>query len=201
MPDLGFDHDQCLSIFGEIYQMGALVFPPHATVLEIGCAEADWMTPMLAVRPDLQVIGIDWRGSGQRPGRVIQGDVLTHDFPPASFDAVVGISSIEHIGLGHYDHDPPDPDGDRHCMERVVRWLKPGGWVYADVPHGPVFAVCGTSHRLYDETAVRARLIVPGLALRQCWYTSGQDRGIHPHPVVPPEGCLAYVAVFAVKES
>lgn len=193
--------DPCLSIFREVYETGALVFPPNATVLEVGSAEADWMTPMLAARPDLHLTGIDWRRH-RRPGTVVQADVLTHVFPAASFDVVVGISSIEHIGLGHYDNDPADVDGDTHCMQRVVQWLKPGGWVYADVPHGPAFAVVDrTSHRVYDDASWHARLIPPGLTVRQAWYTSGQTRGLHPRPVIPPEGCMAYVAFLAMKES
>ena len=106
-----------------------------------------------------------------RGATIVKGDVLTHDFPDESFDAVVGISSIEHIGLGHYDADPLDPEGDRHCMERIVRWLKPGGWVYLDVPFDAKgYHVEGDSHRVYDDAAIQGRLIVPGLTCRRRWY-------------------------------
>lgn len=189
-------------MFGAVYETGALVFPPGARVLEIGCAEGDWQTPMLAVRPDLQITGIDWRWCS-RPGEVIQGNVLTHHFPKASFDAVVGVSSIEHVGLGHYDKDPLDEDGDQHCMNRVVRWLKPGGWVYADVPYGLTYGVCGTSHRVYDEAALRARLVVPGLTLQRQWYTTWRDddhvmHDLAPTPVEFPD-TFQYVAMVATK--
>ena len=193
-------------MFGAVYDTGVLVFPPNARVLEIGCAEADWHTPMLAVRPDLHIIGIDWREC-ERPGTVIRGDVLTYDFPEASFDAVVGVSSIEHIGLGHYDNDPLDPDGDRHCMERVVRWLKPGGWVYADVPYGPAYSVEGTSHRVYDDAAVMSRLLVKGLRGQWKWYTSwaeqDQSQVVAMRPEAPthiPVSQMTYVALVATKE-
>lgn len=191
--------DSCVSMFGAVYDTGVLVFPEHARVLEIGCAEGDWQTPMLAARPDLQITGIDWRACG-RPGTVIRGNVLTHDFPDASFDAVVGVSSIEHIGLGHYESDPLDPEGDTHCMERVVRWLKPGGLVYADVPYGSAYRVVGTSHRVYDEAALRARLMVPGLRWRWTWYTTWaeQDHVLHDTPIDAPT--MVYVALVATKE-
>jgi SAM-dependent methyltransferase len=154
--------NECLRLFAQCYDAFPLVFPPSATVLEIGCAEDNWQTPMLGLRPDLQITGIDWRAC-ERPGVTVRGDVLVTDFPPASFDAVVGVSSIEHIGLGHYDGDPLDPDGDTHAMQRAARWLTPGGWIYLDVPYGPAYRVEGTSHRVYDDAAVRARLVVPGL--------------------------------------
>ena len=150
--------DTCLSIWADAYETGAIVFPPHAKVLEIGCAEADWQSPMLALRPDLQITGIDWRAC-KRPGTTIKGDVLAFDFPPATFDAVVGISSIEHIGLGHYEADPAHPDGDRECMARAWQWLKPGGWFYLDVPYNDSgYMVLNTEARIYDEAALYDRL-------------------------------------------
>lgn len=155
------------------------------------------MTPMLAERPDLQITGIDWRPC-ERPGRVIRGDVLAVNFLPESFDAVVGISSIEHIGLGHYNADPLDEDGDRRCMERVARWLKPGGWVYADVPYGPEYHVEGTSHRVYDEAALDARLIAPGLTRSATWYTDESATAIWDAPR-PPGSRMHYVALVARK--
>ena len=158
------------------------------------------MTPMRRLRPDLQIVGIDWRCADPRPCEVIRGDVLTHDWPWRTFDVVVGISSIEHIGLGHYDHDPIAEDGDRHCMERVVRWLKPGGQVYLDVPYGPEYTVCGTSHRVYDDRALASRLLVPSLRESRRWYSLGADRGLHDTPLVQPE-TMCYVALVAVKES
>jgi hypothetical protein len=192
--------DSCVSMFGAVWDTGVLRFPENAKVLEIGCAEGDWQTPMLAARPDLQITGIDWRAC-ERPGTVVKGNVLTYDWPDASFDVIVGISSIEHIGLGHYERDPLDVDGDTHCMERVVRWLKPGGWVYADVPYGTAYAVVGTSHRQYDDAAVDKRLLVPGLRGRWKWYTTWaeHDHQLHADPFVAP--CMTYVAIVATKEA
>ena len=155
------------------------------------------MTPMLAMRPDLQITGIDWRAEA-RPAPTIHGDVLTHDFSPDSFDAIVGISSFEHIGLGHYDNDPKDVDGDRHCLARVARWLKPGGWVYGDVPYSESYRVHGTEYRAYDDDAVSSRLI-QGLTAHGRWYTTWQAQFItHPPPFDP--NLLSYVAFCAVKE-
>lgn len=190
--------DSCLSIFAEVYATGALVFPSRARVLEIGCAEADWVKPMLADRSDLQITAIDWREC-ERACEVIRGDVLTRDWPPRSFDVAVGISSIEHVGLGHYDADPLDVDGDRHCMERVARWLKPGGWVYADVPYGPEYRVEGTSHRVYDDVALLSRLIVPGLRLLRRWFVAEHDLVLLDEPPQPDGRQMHYVAVLAER--
>ena len=191
--------DACVAIFGTLYRMGRLSLPHGAQVLEVGCAEDDFLTPMLKERPDLQLTGIDWRPC-DRPGTVIRGDVLTHDFPEASFDAVVGVSSIEHIGLGHYSQDPLDVDGDRHCLERVVKWLKPGGWVYADVPYDPAgYFVHGTAYRVYDEAALASRIVVPGLVERQRWYcTLDQPRTLL--PVCPDSYHSMRIAVVVAEK-
>ena len=189
--------DACLSLFADVYDTGALVFPVGARVLEIGCSEANWIAPMLALRPDLQITGIDWRRC-DRPGTVIHGDVLTQAFQGASFDAIVGISSIEHIGLGHYSNDPLDEDGDRHCMERVATWLTPGGSVYLDVPFAAEgYRVHGTEYRVYDESAYQERLIAPGLTLTRAWYSQGESLlGV---PPTPYSGCV-YVALLATRD-
>lgn len=191
--------DSCLSIFSAVYDTGALVFPYGASVLEIGCAEADWMTPLLAERPDLAITGIDWRRE-ERPGTVIHGDVLSVDFEPDQFDVIVGISSLEHIGLGHYDADPLDVDGDVHVAARMHRWLKPGGWVYADVPYRPDgYMVHDTSHRSYDLDSLQARLVYPFTA-PTFWFANWQGT-LEPQPREQGDPHLMhYVAFHARKE-
>ena len=187
--------DGCLSLFAQAYATGILVFPRAARVLEIGCAEADWMTPMLAERPDLQITGIDWRDcASPTSATVIKGDVLAQRFSPETFDAIVGISSIEHIGLGHYDNDPIDPDGDCHAMVLAQRWLRPGGWIYADVPYETDgFRVEGTSHRVYGHCALSERLTPSGLDLQRVWF--GTDSGrLHDAPPTDRSHLMLYAA-------
>lgn len=196
--EFGGRGDTCISIFAEVWATGALVIPPNAAVLEIGCAEADWMSLLAAARPDVQLTGIDWRAAHKRPGAFVRGDVLTHDFPDESFDFVVGISSIEHVGLGHYDHDPVDADGDLHCVQRVARWLKPGGLFYADVPYAVEFRVHGTEHRCYDDVALTTRLLGP-LTERGRWYANWQGHLCAKPETVDPH-LMSYVALLAVKE-
>lgn len=139
--------------------MGWMEFPQDATVLELGCAEADWQTPMLTLRPDLQITGIDVRKC-RRPGTVIRGDLLEHEFPDRSFDAIVAVSCLEWVGMAHYG-DSRDTFGDVRAMSRCARWLKPSGWMYLDVPYRPTLShgVSGGKLRGYSPEALHSRLI------------------------------------------
>jgi SAM-dependent methyltransferase len=132
-------------------------------VLEVGCAEADWIGPIASDRPDLTLVGLDWRPPKTRrapsQSKILCGDILTFPFPSQSFDVAVGISSIEHIGLGHYG-DPVDSRGDIRCMERLSSILTPGGWVYFDVPYDPAgYSVLRDLCRIYDDRTITRRLL------------------------------------------
>jgi SAM-dependent methyltransferase len=177
-------NDISLQVFAFPWDAGHLTFPKGAHILEIGAADADWRTPMLAERPDLTFTAIDGRGM-QGPGTLIDGDVLKHDFPDASFDAVVLISSLEHIGLAQYGDSSRD-DGDTIALVRSHRWLKPGGWLYFDVPYGPDYANCG-NYRRYDDATLQSRL------LRDQFVEHGRWIQTMPHPDSP------YVAIWAQK--
>lgn len=157
--------DACARFYTACLARTRPAIPSGVSWLEIGCAEFDWLAEMARLCPDMTVTGIDWR-----PSRGIQGNVLTYDFPPASFDAIVSISAIEHIGLGHYTNeggtgDPCAENGDTEALTRALTWLKPGGYLFFDVPYSPEgYRVAGTSHREYDEATLYERLIAAPLA-------------------------------------
>ncbi len=171
-PTFNYGKDLCLSFFALAWPR-LFDFPIGAKVLEVGCAEADWLTPMKKARPDLHLTGIDWRAC-KRPGAdvLVLGDVLTANFAPESFDAIVCISSLEHVGLGHYSSDPVDTLGDIRCAHSMYKWLKPGGLIYFDVPWNPDpgYRVLGTETRVYDDTSLAERFALRGWAERHRLY-------------------------------
>lgn len=130
--------DMCLGFFKTVWESGVCRdLAPGARVLEIGCAEANWLQGMRDARPDLHLTGIDVR-THKRPAadRQIFGDVLSHNFEPQEFDAIIAVSMIEWAGISHYG-DPSDPDGDLHTLQRARTWITPTGWLYFDVPWAP----------------------------------------------------------------
>jgi SAM-dependent methyltransferase len=108
----------------------------------------------------MDLVGIDQKPVSVKHPRHRQGDVMREDlFPSESFDQIVSLSAIEHIGLGHYG-DPKDPDGDTKAVANCIRWLKPGGWLYLDVPYDPTgYRVQTTECRVYDDAALKSRLL------------------------------------------
>jgi cyclopropane fatty-acyl-phospholipid synthase-like methyltransferase len=156
--------DLCLGFWATHWNAGSLQLAEGARVLEIGSAEADWITPMQTERPDLEIRGIDVRDA--HSPQAVKADVLTFDFPEAWFDAIVAVSAIEHIGLAAYG-DPVHQDGDTVALTRAASWLKPGGWMYFDVPYAERDGYRITkNYRRYDDAAIQSRLTPPGCVVR-----------------------------------
>lgn len=143
----------------------------HA-VLELGCLESDWLERMARMDPTLRLTGIDTRAEvephgPQRPRlepgiEVLSGSAMDPTlFDAESFDRVVLLSALEHFGLGFYG-DPVDEYGDMRAMMNVAKWLKPGGFVYFDVPCQPTYRVSANRHlRAYAPMDIQGRLLGP----------------------------------------
>ena len=156
--------DLCVGFWTEVLKVRPelLHLPEGGSILEVGSADADWLSEMHRLRPDLALVGIDPRAKAEHKSLLARypWDVLTCHFDPASFDAAVMISAVEHIGCPMY---PPEvEDGDTRTMQRLGAWVKPGGWCYLDVPFRPdgVHHVKKGNFRAYSPESLRERLIV-----------------------------------------
>jgi SAM-dependent methyltransferase len=72
------------------------------------------------------------------------------------FDAVVCLSTVEHIGLGAYGVEGAEPDGDLRAMRRIFELTKPGGLLVCTTPYGEPSV--DDFQRVYDDAGL-ARLI------------------------------------------
>lgn len=178
-----------------------LDWPENAQVLELGCAETDWLERISSQNPGITVTGVDVHP--QPRGNVKVGSAMHADlFAPESFDAIVLLGALEHFGLGFYG-DPVDDNGDTRTMENVARWLKPGGWVYFDVPCQPTYSVRPNRHfRDYAPSSVQERLIAPSGLIERARGYSWPEPNAGAWTDEPTEHLTPYwfVAVVADKE-
>lgn len=84
--------------------------------------------------------------------KFIRGDIRHTNFPNNFFDRVIAVSTIEHIGLGHYG-DMFDEKGDKQAVKEITRILKPNGKLLATVPYGKYAVTLG--ERIYDALALK----------------------------------------------
>lgn len=67
------------------------------------------------------------------------GDIRDAPLPDATYDLVLCISTIEHIGMDNSRYDggsEQDLDGDRRALAELARIVRPGGRIVLTVPYG-----------------------------------------------------------------
>ncbi len=97
-------------------------------ILDVGCCES--LLPEELLRRGHMVYGIDIREYPNPKNfefyRADITDVESFPFDPESFDYVISLSTIEHIGLGYYGGDL-DERGDRIAVRNIHSLLRSDG--------------------------------------------------------------------------
>ena len=140
--------------------------PADIRVLDFGGYESLLPLTMSALGHDVTVL--DQREYPFKAPRLrsLTADLFgEHPLPPDSFDLVLSVSTIEHLGLGGYK-DAQTQDGDRLGVERLWRLVRPGGRLMATVPAGRPGVQRG--YRTYDENSLR-RVFPPITAIS--WFS------------------------------
>jgi SAM-dependent methyltransferase len=124
-------------------------------VLDVGAKEGLPTTDLLLENQNI-VYTIDINASSSREkGNLIavKGDIISTSFEDGFFDAVIVVSTLEHIGVaGRYGISDSNELGDFQAMQEIFRVLKPEGRVLVTVPYG-----LGRSlplNRLYDISRI-----------------------------------------------
>jgi len=158
--------DPALMLFTASLPKFNMVFRPGSRILELGCAESDWLERMKVADSSFELTGIDARAQHREANgfTLLAANACEPSvFEANSFDWIVMLGALEHFGLGFYG-DAADEIGDVHTMQNVERWLRPGGFVYFDVPCQPTYRVQPNRHfRSYAPDTLHERLIPPGL--------------------------------------
>jgi SAM-dependent methyltransferase len=104
-------------------------------ILDVGCCSSSLSIELASL--GYPVWGIDVRPYGlTHPNfTFVHEDICRCSLPDGSFDRVLAISTIEHIGVGHYG-DPSGQGMDVKALAAVHRLLKPGGRLLISAPFG-----------------------------------------------------------------
>jgi O-antigen chain-terminating methyltransferase len=117
-------------------------------VMEVGYAFAEQHYLELLNALDIPfLVGIDPARSQYPPDVLlfhqIQGDIRRDFLRPSSFDLILCVSTLEHIGrdntaygLAHSDAEAEADDVDETVVQTLGRWLAPGGRLLLTVPFG-----------------------------------------------------------------
>lgn len=132
-------------------------------ILDLGCAES--LMPMQLVGMGFHVTGVDFRNYPyDLPNFTFErADILKLPMADASFDACTCISTLEHIGIGHYDDPLYNETADFEAMAQVHRVLTTGGKLILTVPFGKTFQ--GKLQRVYDSA--RLDRLLKGFRIEQ----------------------------------
>jgi SAM-dependent methyltransferase len=121
------------------------------TVLDIGCASS--RLPMQLASLGYEVHGLDLRlYPFEHPNLHFHQDSLFSWNPQRTFDTILLISTLEHLGLGVYG-DSVMPNADQEAIGRIAKWLSPRGRLLVSVPFGKAGST--TMHRVYDGEQLR----------------------------------------------
>src|SRR4030042_602847 len=113
-------------------------------MLDIGCLGSEYLGEM-AARAD-RACGLDIQAVPPVEGvQIVRGDVANPPLKPGSFDVIVSISAVEHIGCAFYGQTP-SADGNRYerCSASDIadagfdlEGFRSDGLVLAELAKGP----------------------------------------------------------------
>ena len=135
-------------------------------ILDVGGCES--LLPLVLCRNGHLVTVLDFRPySGSHPNlTVIQADFVHNALPDRSFEVMMMVSTIEHIGLGAYGA-PGHQDADFIVVNEARRLLVEGGTLILTVPFNQDERIFPSFERWYSPDRVRR--------LTRDWFLSDQE--------------------------
>jgi len=130
--------------------------PRRSRVLDLGCTES--ALPLYCAGLGYQVTGFDFREYPYRHPNLkfVSGDLTKLPFENTAFDAVIAVSTIEHVGIGFYDDPQEVQAADKKAVEEASRVLKSGGIFILTVPFGQL--TTSEHQRVYDLKTLKELL-------------------------------------------
>ncbi len=141
--------DTCIQYAFAVRHLLKLDRARYRTVLDVGCCRSP-LTPIMK-ELGFEVDGIDLLPSplSYQGVEYIEGDFLTANLKD-SYDVVVMVYVLEHVGLSGRYNSPEVKDGDIKALEKVKQILNPGGMLIVTLPYGQE-KIIRPLHRVYNK--------------------------------------------------
>jgi len=107
-----------------------------SVLLDVGCCESEFAE--ILHRNGWLIWGIDIRDCrASHAFPFFQGDIRRTPFASSSFDQIIAVSSIEHVGMRCYGNEWIDfKHGDRMAILEIYRILRRSGSILLTLPYG-----------------------------------------------------------------
>src|SRR3989338_10575578 len=125
-----------------------------AKILDIG----SYRHFIIGLLSHFSVTTVDVRGREPISAKetVFIGDAKKLDLPDNTFDAVLSLCTLEHIGLGRYG-DEFDLEADKKAFQEMIRVLKPNGYlIFTTQITRAKPSIVFNAHRIYSYEMLRA---------------------------------------------
>ena len=122
------------------------------TVLDVGAAESLLSYELATLNYSVTAIDIRPIALFHPNLKFVKTDICKPVLPPASFDCVIALSTLEHIGLGWYG-DETGESYDVKAVQEISLLLKPEGCFILTVPYGK--KALTPVHRIYNQESLQ----------------------------------------------
>jgi len=108
---------------------------PEGRILDVGCCESRLAEVLSGL--GYAVWGIDLRDYPNAPFHFVKGDIRRTSFQSSFFNQIIGVSTIEHVGMKAYGNTWIDQaHGDRMAILEMYRILELSGTMLITLPYG-----------------------------------------------------------------
>jgi len=140
-------------------------------ILDVGTAESLLSYELASLNYSVTAIDIRPITLSHPNLKFVKSDICKPVFPPASFDCVIALSTLEHIGLGWYG-DETGENLDCEAVKQIHLLLKSGGSFILTVPYGK--KALTPLHRIYDQESLQR--LVQDFHIAQVVYGVRRDK-------------------------
>lgn len=128
--------------------------PIGSKILDVGCCWSSVSLELCCLGYKVWGIDIDDYPFYHPNFTFLKSSICNTELPDNFFDVVIAISTIEHIGLGHYGDSTQDTD--HKAVNEIRRILKPDGKFILTLPYGKKTKT--KVFRVYDKEALEKLL-------------------------------------------